>query len=112
MGEIKDLLAFFQYLINGFVAAWIFFGLTSFSRASPFERVAHALVLTAVVSFFSWFFEISFLWFGRNIFSVGEWGPDRKIALSFVIAVCVGLFLAYSANNDLIHQFLRKLKIK
>lgn len=111
MDEIKDFLPFFQYLVNGFVAAWIFFGLTSFVRASPFERVVHALILTAVVSFVAWCLERLLLWGGREWIALYPWDGGARSVTGFFSAIVVGLFLAYSANNDLIHGLLRKINI-
>lgn len=111
MGEIKEIVSLFQYLINGFVAAWIFHGLTSYKVDSPFERIVHALILTSVVSFFAFCLKFFIIWFGDRFFSVGPWGDSFNSIFNFLIAVSVGLFLSYSANNDIMHSFLRKINI-
>ncbi|MFN4238794.1 MAG: DUF6338 family protein [Vogesella sp.] len=111
MSEIKEILPFFQYLINGFVAAWIFHGLTSYKIDSPFERIVHALILTSVVSFFVFCLKSVFFWIGDEVYSFGLWNNSANSSFNFLIAVFSGLFLSYSANNDLMHTFLRRINI-
>ena len=44
-----DIVSVIYYLLPGFVAAWVFYGLTAHPKASPFERVVQALIFTVVV---------------------------------------------------------------
>jgi len=42
----KDFVTLLQYLLPGFVAAWVFYSFTSFPKPSQFERVVQALIFT------------------------------------------------------------------
>ncbi len=42
----SEVLKVIYALLPGFVAAWIFYGLTAPPRQSPFERVVQALIFT------------------------------------------------------------------
>ncbi len=43
----KELVGIISYLLPGFLAAWIFYGLTAHPKPQPFERVVQALIFTA-----------------------------------------------------------------
>ena len=42
----KDFVTLLQYLLPGFVAAWIIYSFTSYPKPSQFERVVQALIFT------------------------------------------------------------------
>ena len=93
------LISVLQYLLSGFVSAWIFYGLTSYPKPSPFERVIQALIFTFIIrvvaGVFDAFFEIQ----------------DSNFILSLILALALGFLLSYFANNDQCHRLLRHLKI-
>jgi len=45
----QQVIALLQYLLPGFLAAWIFYGLTSYAKPSNFERVIQALIFTLFI---------------------------------------------------------------
>ena len=45
-GVPKDVLNLIYALMPGFVAAWIFYGLTAHPQKTPFERTIQALIFT------------------------------------------------------------------
>lgn len=45
-GFAKDFVSVLQYLLPGFVSAWVFYGLTSYPKPSQFERVVQAMIFT------------------------------------------------------------------
>ncbi|WP_425032221.1 hypothetical protein [Pelagibius sp.] len=59
----EDIVGLLQYLLPGFLAAWVFYGLTAHQKPSQFERVIQALIFTlivqAIVSLEKWVAEES-----------------------------------------------------
>lgn len=102
----KELIGIISYLLPGFLAAWIFHGLTAHPKAQPFERVVQALIFTAilqgVVSIVRWFFLLA-----GHVAVVGEWTENVNLVWSLLWAVVLGVAAAGIANNDVIHNWLR-----
>jgi hypothetical protein len=46
---IKEVIPLLQYLIPGFLAAWIFYSLTAFKRPDTFGQIVQALIFTFVI---------------------------------------------------------------
>lgn len=100
MPASQQIIAILQYLLPGFLAAWIFYGLTSYAKPSQFERVIQALI-------FILFIRVS-------VFIVGELFSQRywmEEVLPFVFAVVWGVVFAVVANNDWLHKLLRKIRL-
>lgn len=111
MEEIKDLIPFIQYLLTGFMAAWIFYGLTSYPKPSAFERIIQALVFTAFTQTMLQAIKfVSFL-LGRYLFTLDAWSNNYEIFWSGISAIIIGLSFSYYANNDSFHKILRKHRI-
>lgn len=102
----KELVGIISYLLPGFLAAWIFHGLTAHPKAQPFERVVQALIFTAilqgVVSIVRWFFVLA-----GHVAVVGQWTENVSLVWSLLWAVVLGVAAAGIANNDVIHNWLR-----
>lgn len=95
--QIIDVLAF---LLPGFVAAWIFYGLTSYHKPSQFERVIQALIFTLII--YALAYSCNILWhFPRG----GYW------ILSLVISIIIGIGSAFFVNSDFLHACLRMLRV-
>ncbi|OWO67359.1 hypothetical protein B2J67_20175, partial [Vibrio cholerae] len=45
----NDVITILQYLLPGFVSAWVFYSLTSYPKPSQFERVVQALIFTIFI---------------------------------------------------------------
>ena len=99
MGEFA--LAQFQYLLAGFVASWVFYGLTPYKRPTPFERVVQALIYTAVVQLLA----------TGAALALGASGLASNPPLIFALALAVGLAIAWMTNRDWPHKWLRELGI-
>ena len=96
------------YLLPGFTAAWLFYGLTSHQKPSQFERVVQALIFTFVIQVFLQPIKWLFLLAGR-IISFGTWGEPSELFGSFVLAITLGSLVAYFTNNDSFHKRLRRI---
>lgn len=107
MPEIsKDVIAILQYLLPGFLVAWVYFGLTSHPKPSQFERVVQALIFSLVVRMFV-FVERSALEYIGNWRTFRPWNSEADLVASLITAVALGLLFAYAANTDAIHKFVR-----
>jgi len=96
------------YLLPGFMAAWLFYGLTSHPKPSQFERVVQALILTFVIQILLLPVKAAATALGR-IAVIGSWTASSSLATSFVLATAVGAALAYFTNKDWLHRRLRAL---
>lgn len=111
MGSISNnVISTLQFLLPGFVAAWIFYNLTSYSKPSEFERVIQALVFTLFIQAFVIIINFIFLEIGVY-FSVGNWTENSSLIASIIIAIIFGIVSSYYANNDKLHKFLRDKNI-
>ena len=91
--EVIRVLAF---LLPGFVAAAVFYSLTSHPKPGTFDRVIHALIFTVIVQAATAGFPLS---------------KDRELLLAVPAAVVLGLIAVILSNKDWIHRFLRWLRI-
>ena len=108
----SDAIAVFTYLLPGFVAAWVYYGLTPYSPPSPFERIVQALIFTVVVqAALVLFRELLFVLAARSGYRLGIWTADSALLSSIFIAFGLGLLFSLFANNDGIHMLLRRLRI-
>jgi hypothetical protein len=102
----KDAVALLAFLLPGFAAAWFFYGLTSHPKPSQFERVIEALIFTFVVQALlvalKWVLQALDGWI-----VIGRWGRDVELMWSLILAVFLGVCLAYLTNNDSFHKWLR-----
>lgn len=106
----KDFVTLLQYLLPGFITAWVFYGLTSFPKPSQFERVVQALIFTLFV-------QASVNIIKKMLFFIGKkwllftWTSSSDLIWSIISSLLLGLFFSYFANNDKIHKILRNLNI-
>ena len=96
-----------QFLLPGFIAAWIFYSLTSYSKPSQFERVVQALIFTLFIQALVIFTKYLLLKVGVY-WSVGNWSESSSLIVSINIAIMFGVVFSYFANNDKIHKYLRE----
>lgn len=107
----KDILSTLQYLLPGFLASWIFYGLTKFPKLSRFERVIQALIYTLIIHVLVQLIMGLFFYIGTHYFAWEIWNESAESIWSVIIAVFIGILFAYFANSDTIHKQLRKMKI-
>lgn len=97
----------FQFLLAGFAAAWVFYGLTPYRRPTPFERVAQALVYTAVVQLLAATLAGFAGLFGAEKLA----GAFSAPAGVFLLAGGIGVVFAWLTNRDYPHAWLRRLGV-
>ena len=99
--EIVNVLLF---LLPGFVAAAIFYSLTSYPKTSAFERVIQALIFTAVVQAIVALLPESIPSAEIDIGSDVPWDPAWPV----VIAIALAFIVVVIVNNNLAHGLLGK----
>jgi energy-coupling factor transporter transmembrane protein EcfT len=102
----KDFVTLLQYLLPGFVAAWVFYSFTSFPKPSQFERVVQALIFTVFVQALVYIIKRIFFFVGKK-WPVFIWNTHSDIIWSIILAILLGILFSYFANNDKIHKKLR-----
>jgi hypothetical protein len=99
------------YLMPGFMAAAIVYGLTPAPRATPFERIVQALIFTVLVQAVVSLIHLALVWIGQRVGIVGVWSGRATLAWSILAAVGLGLGFAANSNADVIQSVLRRLKL-
>lgn len=103
----KDVVALLQYLLPGFLVAWVFYGLTSHPKPSQFERVVQALIFTLAVRVLVFGERLALEYFGQWK-AFRSWDSDADLVCSLVSAIALGAAIAYTINTDRFHRFIRK----
>ena len=105
--DSNNLLTLVTFLLPGFLAAWIFYGLTSHPKPSQFERAVQALIFTFIIQVLvtplHWLLETM-----GDFIALREWDSASEGFASMCLAILLGIVLAYFTNNDSFHKQLRK----
>jgi hypothetical protein len=102
----KDTVALFAYLLPGFLTAWVLYGLTSQTKPSQFERVVQALIFTFIIQASMPVVEWVCCAVG-DIYSLHPWDNASEQFATFVVALALGIVLAFYTNTDVLHEWLR-----
>lgn len=94
------------FLLPGFVAAWVFYGLTSHPRPEKFERVVEVLIYTFVVQALVPVLKWVLLWIGEYM-AILPWSDDARLVASLMVALALGSATTVCANKDIPHKWLR-----
>jgi hypothetical protein len=107
----KELIDLLTYLLPGFIAAAILYGLTPSPRPQPFERIVQALIFTVFIQVLVLATRGVSSWVADHYFSLGAWTEQTRLVWSVVLAIALGLALARCSNFDTMHRVLRRLRI-
>lgn len=107
----QDVVEILEYLLPGFLAAWVFYILTGHPKQSPFERTVQALILTIVIKASVYVINGTAVLTGSHLFSVGKWDDSTAVLWSVIVAFIVGHALAWAANNNAYHKCLYRFNI-
>lgn len=111
MGELAEgTVQLLNYLISGFLTAWIFYSLTPFRINNQFERVIQALIFTVIIKSSYSFIEWLLLLVGETYY-VGKIYSNTEDILPLFLAIFYGFLFSYISNNDYIHRISRYLGI-
>jgi hypothetical protein len=105
---VKEVIPLLQYLIPGFLSAWIFYSLTAFKRPDTFGQIVQALIFTFVIQGAVLGIGAICLWVGSKGFSVGKWDARAEALWAFIVSVCLAGLFCYLASNGVLHVWLRK----
>ncbi len=98
----SNLIELLLFLLPGFIAATIFYSLTSHSKPDSFARIILALIFTFIVQLMVQAFVPSKAPTQQDTYGSLPW--------SALFAIGLGLFAALCINHDLPHRIFRKLK--
>ncbi len=96
------------YLLPGFLAAWVFYGLTSHPKPAQFERVVQAVIFTYVIQTLVPLCRMALEKLGQFV-PMRPWDSPAEGLMSLVLAMVFGMTLARFTNEDSIHKRLRKI---
>lgn len=98
----SEVVSVLVFLLPGFVAAAVFYSLTSFPKPNEFGQVIQALVFTMVGQ--------SIAWTLRQILDLGiSWSIGLEATVAVLSAVVFTLLVVYISNNDIAHWFFRRI---
>lgn len=97
----------FVFLLPGFVAAAVFYSLTSHPKPGAFDRVVQALIFTAAGQAITSVIILLFVVVVGNV----AWIKDWEFVLFCIVSVSFAVLLAYVLNNDVVHRVLRRIGI-
>ncbi|WP_366919567.1 DUF6338 family protein [Hydrocarboniphaga sp.] len=90
----KDVVALLAYLLPGFVAGWVYYGLTSHPKPSQFKRVVQALILTLIIQAITpalqWCFELI-----GQLHSFRPWDQYAAGLTTLALGFSLGTGMAY-----------------
>lgn len=103
-GEVVGVLTF---LLPGFVAAAIFYSLTSHPKPDVFDRVVQALIFTVIGNAIT----TAFVFWVRSPNENARWLESWEPLLSILVAVALALLASHASNRDSVHRILRRLGV-
>ncbi|MGI9303349.1 MAG: DUF6338 family protein [Gammaproteobacteria bacterium] len=103
----SELVSILTFLLPGFVAAAVYYSLTSTGKPNQFERVVQALIFTMIVQAV-WAGVVWLL--GPTTFIVPE-QVNVDLVFPVLVAVPVGVGFAVLTNHDVLHKPLRWIGI-
>lgn len=103
----KDVVALLQYLVPGFLVAWVYYGFTSHPKPSQFERVVQALVFTAIVQVVVGLLKLVLEALSRFV-NLGPWTEQTTLLFSLLIALLLGFGIAAVSRQDVMHALARR----
>ncbi len=107
----RDIIEILQYLLPGFVCAWVYYGLTSHKKPSEFERVVQALIFTLMIQSLVFIESMALFCIGKHTIILGSWSTKVELVNVTVLAIVFGGTMAFFVNNDILHGIARKLRV-
>lgn len=95
------------FLLPGFLSTWVYYGLTSHTKPTQFERTVEALVFTFAVHAATLFVGLGLRWVGTWV-AIAPWNTDAHTLWSALLAIGLGAGAALAVNRDTVHSWLRR----
>lgn len=107
----QAIISVLTFLLPGFIAAALLYGLIPRPRPIPFERVVQALIFTIVIQLAVAGVEFSLIGLGTQLMSIGPWTEQVEILWSIVLAIVMACIIAWLDNFDRLNTLWRRLGI-
>ena len=100
----SEIVSVLVFLLPGFVAAVVFYSLTSYAKPNEFGQIVQALVFTIIGQLTAWTLR-------QFISPDTPWPRELESIISVASAVIVALAVVYISNSDIVHRFFRRIGI-
>ena len=109
----NEVISVIRYLLPGFLAAWVFYGLTAHPKQTPFERIIQALIFTVIVEGVTALIRSIYAGHRQALgrFNFGDWTTTADAVAPPLVATIIGVVFAFLANHNWVHGVLRRLWI-
>jgi hypothetical protein len=107
----QEIIEALNYLLPGFIAAWVYYGLSAYQKPSQFERIIQALIFTTFVQVIVILIEFIVFFIGSHFIDLGAWNDEKRLVTSIVVALLFGISFSRYTNSDDFYEKLRKYKI-
>jgi hypothetical protein len=106
----QELVGVIWALLPGFVAAWVYYGLTAHRKQSQFERTVQALIFTGLTLPFVLLIKLIATSFAVYL-DFGTWDANVQAVWGVIVALPMGVGMSYFANNSKVHTWLSKFNV-
>lgn len=103
----SEIVGVFVFLLPGFVAAAVFYSLSSYPKPNEFGQVVQALVFTMVGQLIAAVIQQLTVLLGAGL----PWPANLEIIVPTLSAVAFALIVVYASNNDIPHRLLRLTRL-
>lgn len=103
----SEIVSVFVFLLPGFVAAAVFYSLSSYPKPNEFGQVVQALVFTMVGQIIALSVQQLTILLGAS----RPWPTTLEIIVPTISAVVFALIVVYASNNDIPHRLLRLIRL-
>lgn len=103
----SEIVGVFVFLLPGFVAAAVFYSLSSYPKPNEFGQVVQALVFTMVGQLIAVGIQQLTILLGAG----SPWPSNLEIIVPTLSAVAFALIVVYASNNDIPHRLLRLTRL-
>lgn len=103
----SEIVSVFVFLLPGFVAAAVFYSLSSYPKPNEFGQVVQALVFTMVGQIIALSVQQLTILLGAS----RPWPTTLEIIVPTISAVVFALIVVYASNNDIPHRLLRLTRL-
>ncbi|WP_047293873.1 DUF6338 family protein [Pseudomonas lundensis] len=109
MGDIAgELMPILQALLPGFLATVVFYWLADAKKPGQFEQVIQALICTGLIKFLVDGIAFLLILVGQT-YALGPWTDNVATVWALLLAVILGLSLAYLSQHDHLYKLARKI---
>jgi len=101
--KFESIIPVLQYLLPGFITAWVFYGITSYPRPSAFERVILALIFNLAI-------QLTFYGIKKSFAMNVTLGDEDALLFLIPIALALGWIFSVLACNTALEKIYKKIR--